>query len=353
MATISKTTGNFLEDFVPGKVFRHKRGKTITAGLYNDFTEFTFCTSPLYKNLEYAKKHGYRDLPCPPGMVMNVVFSQTVEDISENARANLGYKDMQFGATLYIGDTVEVQTTILEVIPSSKNNDRGVVKVQSTGYNQHGEVVLTFQRAVQIWKRDASNPVEKQVLDSMELIEAKPQLPNYSNNSLLAALSHLSTDEGYFEDFNTGDLYEHSRGRVITDEHVALTAKLDNTSQVHCNQFLIDSNPGKYLGGKLLVYGGLPFNYCLGLSSPDLGENSLGDLRYHSGNHTAPIFVGDTVFATSEILEVKELPNRPDLGVVRSMLRGFKHVQKNDEWQRVQIFELDRETAVKRRSHYC
>ena len=352
MARIKRSTGHFLEDFSAGRIFRHKRGKTVTEGLFNDFTDFTFCTSPLYKNVEYARAHGFAQMPCPPGLVMNVTFSQTVEDISENARANLGYIDMKFGVPVFVGDTIEVETKVLEVTPSSKDPDRGVVKVQSTGYNQRREVVLTFQRAVQIWKRDAANAVEKSAI-APEAIAVQSWIPPYDPKVNYKALAHLSSPHGYFEDFTTGDVYEHSRGRVITDEHVPLTAKLDNTSQVHCNQYLIDSNPGKYLGGKLLVYGGLPFNFCLGLSSPDIGENALADLHYRSGNHVSPIFVGDTVFAESEILGTADMPGREDLGLVRSMLRGYKMAQKDGKWEKVQIFELDREIAVKRRSHYA
>lgn len=354
MKTIRKQTGHFLEDFTPGQVFRHKRGKTITEGLFNDFTDFSFTTNPLAKNLEYATLYGYPAMPCPPGLVMNVVFSQTVEDISENARANLGYKDMCFGAPVFVGDTLEVETQVLAVRPSSKDNDRGVVTVQSTGRNQRGDVVLTFQRSVQIWKRDAANPVESAELDNPQLVEVEPWLPAWDENRREAytAKAHLTTGDSYFEDFEPGTLIEHSRGRVVTDEHVSLTGKLDNTSQVHCNQHLIDANPGKYIGGKLLVYGGLPFNLCLGLSCPDVGENALSDVRYSKGNHTAPIFVGDTVFASTEILAAKDYPERPDLGLLETMLRGWKMVQKDGEWERVQIFELERSLAVKRRSHY-
>ncbi|RMF16583.1 MAG: MaoC family dehydratase [Candidatus Dadabacteria bacterium] len=353
MNIIRKQTGHFLEDFAPGQVYRHKRGKTVTEGLFNDFTDFSFTTNPLSKNLEYARLYGFRGLVCPPGLVMNVVFSQTVEDISENARANLGYKDMKFGVPLYIGDTIEVETKILEVIPSSKNDDRGVVTVQSTGRNQHGEVVLTFQRSVQIWKRDPKNPVEHQKLDDPDLVEATPVLPDYDTSRDYAGKSHLTTSDSYFEDFEPGTLIEHSRGRVVTDEHISLTGKLDNTSQVHCNQYLIDANPGKYIGGKLLVYGGIPFNLCLGLSCPDVGENALSDVRYASGKHTAPIFVGDTVFASTEITGKQEFPDREDLGLLQTILRGYKMVQKDGNWERVQIFELERELAVKRRSHYA
>ena len=89
MAIIQKKKGNFLEDFRVGHTFRHKVGKTVNEGLFNAFTEFTMTTNPLSKNRHYAERYGYRDLICPPGLTMAVIFSQSVEDVSENARANL------------------------------------------------------------------------------------------------------------------------------------------------------------------------------------------------------------------------------------------------------------------------
>jgi itaconyl-CoA hydratase len=105
MAVIRKKKGNFLEDFRVGHVFQHKCGKTVTEGLFNAFTEFNMTTNPLSKNLRYAQRYGFRGLVVPPGLVMNIVLSQSVEDISENARANLEYIDMRFGAPVHsLGD---------------------------------------------------------------------------------------------------------------------------------------------------------------------------------------------------------------------------------------------------------
>jgi 2-methylfumaryl-CoA hydratase len=351
MNVMRKKTGHFLEDFRAGCVFRHKRGKTVTEGLFNAFTEFTMTTNPLAKNARYARAHGFRGLVVPPGLVMNVSFSQTVEDVSENARANLEYIDMRFGVPVYVGDTIEVETTVLGVKPSSKDPDRGVVHVQSTARNQHGQVVITFQRKVQVWKGEANANVDEGEVAAPR-VECELVLPPYEPSRNLRPLAHLSNPEGYFEDLNPGDLIEHSRGRTITTEHIALTAQLDNTSQVHCNQFLIDRNPEKYLGGQLIVYGGIPFNVCLGLACPDVGENSLGDVRYPTGRHTAPVFAGDTLFAATEIRGKRELPGRADLGIVETTLRGHKFVKKADDWEKMEVFVLERELAVKRRSHY-
>jgi 2-methylfumaryl-CoA hydratase len=352
MAVIRKKTGNFLEDFRVGHTFRHKVGKTVTEGLHGPFTEFSMTTNPLHKNRRYAQAYGYRDIIMPPGLVMNVVFSQSVEDISENARANLEYVDMRFGAPVYLGDTIETTSLVLGVSPSSSNPERGVVHVQTTGRNQNGDVVLTYERKVQVWKNDPKADV-KQASVPAPAVECEPWLPPYEKGRPYADLSHLSNRDTYFEDFHAGDTIEHSRGRTMTSEHIALTAMLDNTSQVHCNQYMIDQDPERYVGGQLIIFGGIPFNLCLGLSCPDIADNALADLVYRSGRHTAPLFAGDTVFASTEIKETEPHPSRPDLGIVSTILRGHKYVRKEGRSERVDIFYLERSLAVKRRSHYA
>src|SRR6058998_1407356 len=135
--TIHKKTGNFLEDFRPGQVFRHKGGKTITA-------------NPLAKNARYARAYGFEGLVVPPGLAMLVAFSHTVEDVSENARTNREYVDMRFGAPVYVGDTIEVETKVLSVVPHRKDPNLGIVHVQSIerkNVRSPGEaVVMTWQR---------------------------------------------------------------------------------------------------------------------------------------------------------------------------------------------------------------
>jgi 2-methylfumaryl-CoA hydratase len=298
LATIHKKTGNFLEDFKLGKLMRHKGGRTVTEGLMAVFTDFSYTTNPLHKNQRYAERYGYPGLVVPPGLVMAIAFSQSVEDVSENARANLEYIDMRFGAPAYVGDTIETESTVLGVRPSSSRPELGVVHVQSVARKQTGEVVLAYQRKVQVFKG-----VPDATLDEGEVeptpIELEPFIPPYDASQSYAELAHLTNDDTYFEDFNPGDTIEHSRGRTMTLEHIALTGMLDNTSQVHCNQTLIDRDPARYLGGRLVVYGGIPFLLCLGLSCPDIADNSPADLVYRTGRHTAPIFAGDTVFTST------------------------------------------------------
>lgn len=352
MALIRKKTGNFLEDFRLGQLFRHKGGRTVTEGLTAHFTDFSFTANPLHKNLRYARAYGYEKLPIPPGLVMAVAFSQTVEDISENARANLEYIDMRFGAPVHVGDTIETETTVLGVKSSASRPELGVVHVQSVARKQTGEIVIAYQRKVQVFRHEANAKLDLGDVPAA-VVDVALALPRYDANAGYAELAHLSNADTYFEDFTPGDTIEHSRGRVVTDEHIFLTGMLDNTSQVHCNQTMIDRDPSRYLGGKLVVYGGIPFTLCLGLSSPDISDNSLGDIVYRTGRHTAPIFSGDTVFASTEIVGKRDFDGRPDLGRLDVILRGHKFERANGEEKRIEIFYLERELAVKRRSHYA
>jgi 2-methylfumaryl-CoA hydratase len=363
--TIHKKTGNFLEDFRPGQIFRHKGGKTITEGLFTTFTEFAMTANPLAKNARYARAYGFEGLVVPPGLAMLVAFSQTVEDVSENARTNREYVDMRFGAPLYVGDTVEVETKVLSVIPHRKDPSLGIVHVQSTARKNVGSpgeaVVLTWQRKVDVFKRDPAaelHPGEA----APDPIDCELWLPAYDPSVDYKSMAHLSSRDSYFEDLEPGTRIEHSRGRTMTSEHIHLTAVLDNTSQVHCNQFMIDQDPERYVGGQLIVFGGIPFTLCLGLSSPDIGDNALGDIDYPTGRHTAPLFAGDTVFAATEIHAVREFAGRPDLGIVEAKLLGHKFARSEGAaatahapagWKKVPIFELERRIAVKRRSHYA
>jgi 2-methylfumaryl-CoA hydratase len=352
MAVIHRQHGHFLEDFVPGAVFRHKRGKTITEGLFAIFTDFSMTTNPFSKNRRYAEAYGFRGLVVHPGLVMLVVFSQSVEDVSENARANLEYIDMRFGVPVYIGDTLEAETRVLGVKVSSRDPSLGVVHVQTTGRNQHGEVVLTFQRKVQVWKRDPAVTITEGEV-APEEIPVTLGLPPYDPARTYRELAYLSSDNTYFEDFTVGDVLEHSRGRVITSDHIMLTGILDNTSQVHCNLWMVQQNPERYVGGQLIVFGGIPFNLCLGISSADVGDNALADVRYITGRHTAPSFEGDTIFASTEIREKRDFPGRPDLGLLGTILRGHKFVWREGKAEKIEIFYLERELAVKRRTHYA
>jgi acyl dehydratase len=84
-----------------------------------------------------------------------------------------------------------------------------------------------------------------------------------------------------------------------------------------------------------------------------VADNALTDLVYKTGRHSAPLFAGDTVFASTEITGKRDVSGRPDVGRLDTILRGHKFVRKDSSAEKVEIFYLERSLIVKRRSHYA
>jgi itaconyl-CoA hydratase len=153
--TLNPTRGRFYEDFEIGAVFQHHWGRTLTEGECSLFTTWTMNANPLYFNREYARNHGHPGCPANPMLILNVVFGLTVEDLSEQALAHLGYWNVRFGDPVYAGDTLVSESRILDKRESESKKDRGIVHVRTTGFNQQGVSVLEYERKILVKKRSA------------------------------------------------------------------------------------------------------------------------------------------------------------------------------------------------------
>jgi acyl dehydratase len=81
------------------------------------------------------------------------VTGQSVIDLTVNGVANLGWEDVKLPHPVFEGDTIYAKSEVLETRESKSRPTQGVVRVKSTGVNQHGEVVIEFRRTFLIWKR--------------------------------------------------------------------------------------------------------------------------------------------------------------------------------------------------------
>ena len=125
---------------------------------------------------------------------------------------------------------------------------------------------------------------------------------------------------GYFEDFTPGDVYKHWPGKTITeaDNHI-FTLITMNTNPLHIDEKYMS----QHQHGQILVVGPLVLSLVVGMSVPDTSGKSIANLEYENIKHTAPVFQGDTIYAESEILEVRESRSKPDRGIVYMESRGF------------------------------
>ena len=109
---------------------------------------------PVHTNVDYAS-HNQHGQPLVVGtLVFSLVVGMTVPDISGKAIANLGYEDIRHLAPTFIGDTIYARTRIISKRESKSKPDRGIIYVETFGYNQRGEDVISFRRNVLVKKKN-------------------------------------------------------------------------------------------------------------------------------------------------------------------------------------------------------
>lgn len=145
--------GSYFEEFETGELINHALSKTIFESDNNLFSLLTMNHHPVHTNLDYAKKNQHGKILVVGTLVFSIVVGITVPDISGKAIANLGYEDIKHLAPVFINDTLYAKTKVLDKTDSKSKDDRGIVYVETTAYNQHGEPVLSFRRKVLIKKQ--------------------------------------------------------------------------------------------------------------------------------------------------------------------------------------------------------
>ncbi|WP_281863129.1 MaoC family dehydratase [Planomicrobium okeanokoites] len=144
--------GMFYEEFEVGQVINHTTSKTIFESDNNLFSLLTMNHHPVHTNADYASKQQHGQILVVGTLVFSLVVGITVPDISGKAIANLMYENIDHTNPVFIGDTIYAKTVVLEKRESKSKSDRGIVYVETTGFNQHGIEIVKFRRKVLIKK---------------------------------------------------------------------------------------------------------------------------------------------------------------------------------------------------------
>jgi acyl dehydratase len=146
--------GRYLEEFSVGDVYKHWPAKTVTEGDHHLFCMLTMNHHPLHTNDVYAAQSQQgRNVVVGP-YVYSLALGLSVSDVSGKAIANLATEALSHPNPVFHGDTLYVETEVLEVKESRSKPDRGIVKVHTRVNNQDGTLVAEFKRLVLIPKRD-------------------------------------------------------------------------------------------------------------------------------------------------------------------------------------------------------
>jgi len=146
--------GRFFEDFEVGDVYKHPLGRTVTTTDNAWFTLLTQNTAPIHFDRHYAEQTEFGQPLVDSTFTLALVTGQSVTDVSQNVFANLGWDEVRLPAPVFEGDTIYSQSEVLEKRESKSRPEVGIVKVKTTGFNQEGKVVITFNRTIMIYKRE-------------------------------------------------------------------------------------------------------------------------------------------------------------------------------------------------------
>jgi len=145
----------------------------------------------------------------------------------------------------------------------------------------------------------------------------------------------------YLEDFKVGDVYEHRPGRTISEtDNTWFTLLPMNQHPLHFDR----EYAAKSEFGQVLVNSCLTLSIVTGMSVSDISQKTIANLGWDNVRLSGPVFIGDTLYAESEVTEIRASASRPHQGIVRVKTTGFKQ-------ERVQVISFDRAMLIPQRGH--
>ncbi len=150
--------GKYFDDLAVGDKFKHSLGRTVTEMDNVLFSALTMNPQPLHLNEDFAGRTQFGRRIVNGIFTLGLVVGITVSELTEGTIvANLAYEKVVHPHPLYHGDTVYVETEVLDKRESRSAADRGIVRLKHLGRNQDGVVVIEVERIALFLKRPVSS----------------------------------------------------------------------------------------------------------------------------------------------------------------------------------------------------
>jgi acyl dehydratase len=139
--------GKYFEELTVGTVFHHQPSRTVTETDNLLVTTLTMNTQPLHLDTEFAKTTEYGRILVNSMFTLALVVGLSVGDTTLGTTVgNLGFERIEFPSPVFVGDTITVETSVLEARRSKSRPSVGIVLFEHVGRNQRGEVVCRAKR---------------------------------------------------------------------------------------------------------------------------------------------------------------------------------------------------------------
>ena len=139
--------GLYFEEFKIGQTFDHPIHRTITEADNVWFSTLTHNPAPLHIDAEYCKTTEFGRPLVNSCLTLGLMVGISVGDTTLGTTvANLGWDDVRFPKPLFHGDTIRVETEVLELRDSKSRPANGIVIFEHRAFNQHDELVGICRR---------------------------------------------------------------------------------------------------------------------------------------------------------------------------------------------------------------
>ena len=140
--------GLWFDELVVGQVFNHAIRRTVTETDNVLFSAMTHNPAQLHLDDAYMQGTDYGQRIVNSAFTLGLMVGISVGDTTlGTAVANLGWDEVRFPKPVFHGDTLHVQTEVLELRDSKSRPDQGIVTFAHRAYNQHDELVASCKRS--------------------------------------------------------------------------------------------------------------------------------------------------------------------------------------------------------------
>jgi acyl dehydratase len=140
--------GLWFDELQVGQMFQHAIRRTVTETDNVLFTTLTHNPAQLHLDEEYMRNTDYGQRLVNSVFTLGLMVGVSVGDTTlGTAVANLGWDEVRFPRPVFVGDTLRVETEVLELRDSKSRPDQGIVTFAHRAYNQRNELVASCKRS--------------------------------------------------------------------------------------------------------------------------------------------------------------------------------------------------------------
>jgi len=146
--------GRYYDELSVGQIFEHPIRRTITETDNVIITTLTHNPASLHLDAEYMKNTEFGKPIVNSCLTLSLMVGISVNDITHGTTvANLGWDEVRFPKPLFPGDTIRVESVVLELRDSKSRPDNGIATFAHRAFNQHDELVGVCKRTALMLKK--------------------------------------------------------------------------------------------------------------------------------------------------------------------------------------------------------